>query len=55
MSTTTDTRPNDLEAWLAQEKAVRTRIDAGVGPGVARPEQVAGKTGLQVMHALPCF
>lgn len=54
MSTNTDidTRPNDLEAWLAQEKAVRNRTDAGVGPGVARPEQVAGKTGLQVMQAL---
>ena len=52
MSTTTDTRPNDLEAWLAQERDVRARIDAGVGPGVARPEQVAGKTGLQIMQGL---
>lgn len=52
MSTTTDTRPNDLEAWLAQERNVRTRMDAGVGPGVARPDQVAGKTGLQVMQGL---
>jgi uncharacterized protein (TIGR00369 family) len=52
MSTTTDTRPNDLEAWLAQERDVRTRLDAGVGPGVARPEQVTGKTGLQVMQGL---
>jgi uncharacterized protein (TIGR00369 family) len=52
MSTTTDTRHNDLEAWLAQERDVRTRMDAGVGPGVARPEQVAGKTGLQVMQGL---
>ena len=52
MNTTTDTRHNALEAWLAQEHAVRARIDAGAGPGVARPEQVAGKTGLQVMQAL---
>jgi uncharacterized protein (TIGR00369 family) len=52
MSTTTDTRPNDLEAWLAHEREVRARMDAGVGPGVARPEQVAGKTGLQVMQGL---
>lgn len=51
-TTDTDSRPNDLAAWLAQEKAVRTRIEAGVGPGVARPEQVAGKTGLKVMQAL---
>ena len=52
MSTTTDTRPNDLEAWLALERDVRTCLDAGVGPGVASPEQVAGKTGLQVMQGL---
>ena len=31
---------------------MRTRMDAGAGPGVARPEQVAGKTGLQVMQGL---
>eukprot|EP01041_Mallomonas_annulata_P041455 gene41455-65536_t len=52
MSTTTDKPHNDLEAWLARERDVRTRMDAGVGPGVARPEQVAGKTGLQVMQGL---
>ncbi len=52
MSTATDTRPNTLDAWLAQERDVRTRMDAGAGPGVARPEQVAGKTGLQVMQGL---
>jgi uncharacterized protein (TIGR00369 family) len=43
---------NSLEAWLAQEKAVRQRLDAGAGPGVARPDQVAGKTGLEVMQGL---
>jgi hypothetical protein len=52
MSTPSDTRANDLEAWLAQERVVRARNDAGVGPGVARPDQVAGKTGLQVMQDL---
>ena len=52
MSTTTETRPNDLEAWLALERDVRARMQAGVGPGVARPDQVAGKTGLQVMQGL---
>ena len=41
-----------LEAWLAQEKAVRQRLDAGAGPGVARQDQVAGKTGLEVMQGL---
>ena len=52
ISTTTDKPHNDLEAWLAQERDVRTRMDAGVGPGVARPDQVTGKTGLQVMQGL---
>ncbi len=52
MNTQTDTHHNTLQAWLAQESAVRMRMDAGVGPGVARPEQVAGKTGLQVMQGL---
>jgi uncharacterized protein (TIGR00369 family) len=39
-------------AWLAQEKEMRQRLDAGAGPGVARPDQVAGKTGLEVMQGL---
>lgn len=43
---------NQLEAWLAQEREVVGRLDAGPGPGVARPEQIAGKTGLEMMHAM---
>lgn len=42
----------ELERWLAQEEEVRARIDAGPGPGLASPEQVAGKTGLEVMLAM---
>lgn len=52
ISTATDTPNTTLDAWLTQERDVRTRMDAGAGPGVARPEQVAGKTGLQVMQGL---
>lgn len=44
--------PSPLEAWLAQEQDVQARIDAGVGVGVSRPEQVAGKTGLELMQAM---
>lgn len=51
-ATAPHTRPNNLEAWLAQEREVRARQDAGAGPGVARPDQIAGKTGLAVMQAL---
>ena len=43
---------NQLEAWLAQEREVLARIEAGPGPGVARHEQIAGKTGLEVMQAM---
>ena len=43
---------NQLETWLAQEREVTARLDAGPGPGLARPEQIAGKTGLEVMEAM---
>ena len=43
---------NQLEAWLAQEREVRSRIDAGVGAGVATAAQLAGKTGLEMMQAM---
>jgi uncharacterized protein (TIGR00369 family) len=41
-----------LEAWLAQEREVMARLEAGVGPGVARPQDVAGKSGLETMLAM---
>jgi len=43
---------NTLDEWLAQERTVRERLDKGAGPGVATREQVAGKTGLEVMQGL---
>jgi uncharacterized protein (TIGR00369 family) len=46
------TKHDNLEAWLAQEAEVRARLDAGVGAGVARPDQVAGKSGLETMQAM---
>jgi uncharacterized protein (TIGR00369 family) len=46
------TQMNQLEAWLAQEQEVQARLEAGVGPGVSRPEDVAGKSGLELMHAM---
>lgn len=45
-------QPDLLESWLAQERSARQRLDAGAGPGVATPEQTAGKTGLEVMQGL---
>ena len=44
--------PNELAAWLADEARVLARLNAGAGPGVARPDQLAGKTGLQTMQAM---
>jgi uncharacterized protein (TIGR00369 family) len=44
--------PSQLDAWLAQEAEVLARIHAGVGVGVSRPEQVAGKSGLELMLAM---
>ncbi len=42
-----------LAQWTAQADQVRQRMLAGGGqPGLSRPEQVAGLTGLQVMHAM---
>lgn len=49
-SPSTETTRNQ---WLAQYQAVRDRMRAGGGqPGLARPDQVAGKTGLQIMQAM---
>ncbi|HEY0826068.1 MAG TPA: PaaI family thioesterase [Ramlibacter sp.] len=41
-----------LEEWLALEREVTARIDAGVGCGVSRPDQVAGRSGLELLQAM---
>jgi uncharacterized protein (TIGR00369 family) len=46
------TQPTALETWLEEERIVRKRMESGAGPGVATAQQIAGKTGLQVMQAL---
>ena len=46
------TKMDQLEQWLAQEREVKARIDAGVGPGVSTREQVLGKSGLELMQAM---
>ena len=43
---------DQLEAWLAQEREVSQRMAAGVGCGVATPDQVAGRSGLELMQAM---
>jgi uncharacterized protein (TIGR00369 family) len=49
MDTTTD---NALEAWLALEQTGLTLLNQGPGPGVAKAEQIAGLSGLEVMQAM---
>jgi len=46
------TSTDQLAAWIAEEDAITAQLDAGPGPGVARPEQIAGKTGLEMMQAM---
>jgi uncharacterized protein (TIGR00369 family) len=41
-----------LQEWLAQEREVQARVEAGVGYGVATPQQVAGKGGLELLQAM---
>jgi uncharacterized protein (TIGR00369 family) len=43
---------NTLETWLAEEREVMARMNGGAGAGVSRPEQVAGKTGMEMMQAM---
>jgi len=46
-------RSETLAQWTQECAAVRARMLAGgAGPGVAQPEQMAGKTGLEIMQAL---
>jgi uncharacterized protein (TIGR00369 family) len=41
-----------LEEWLALEREVQGRLDAGAGSGLATPQQVAGKSGLEMLQAM---
>jgi uncharacterized protein (TIGR00369 family) len=43
---------SELDRWLAAEAAQLERYAQGAGPGVARPEQVAGLDGLAMMRAI---
>ena len=43
---------NPLDQWLADEQAVRQRLDPGPGPGVTRMDQVAGMSGLGLLQAM---
>jgi uncharacterized protein (TIGR00369 family) len=46
------TQDNLLDTWLAEETEALQKLNAGPGPGVARPEQIAGKSGMEMMQAM---
>lgn len=46
------TKSNALEDWLAQEREVMARLDAGAGAGAVPPERAAGMSGLEIMQAI---
>ncbi|MFT3779339.1 MAG: PaaI family thioesterase [Ottowia sp.] len=43
---------SSLADWLAEAQAVRQRMASGPGAGVAKPEQIMGKTGLDVLQSM---
>ena len=47
------TRQDRLTQWMAKSAAVRARMLAGGGkPGLAQPDSIAEKTGMDVMQAM---
>jgi len=41
-----------LDTWLAEEAKAMAIFAAGPGDGVASRDQIAGKTGLEMMQAI---
>jgi uncharacterized protein (TIGR00369 family) len=41
-----------LDAWIAREREVNEKLAAGAGVGVSRPDQVAGRGGLEMLQAM---
>lgn len=41
-----------LDAWLAREREVMAAVQAGAGTGVSRPDQVAGRSGIELLQAM---
>ena len=52
MTTTPPDTATTLAQWIAEEAKVLQALLAGPGPGVARPDQIDSKTGLEQMQAM---
>ena len=50
--TTPQDSQHTLSVWREEESAARARMAAGQGVGVAKPEQTAGVSGLELMQAI---
>src|SRR3954471_3614142 len=46
------THEDTLQAWLAQKRDQPARFQGGTGTGIARPEQAAGRSGLELLQAM---
>lgn len=41
-----------LRIWVEEERVVLDRVEAGPGPGIAKGDAIAGKSGLEIMQAM---
>lgn len=41
-----------LNLWIREEQVVLDAVAAGPGPGIASPDQLVGKTGLDIMQGM---
>lgn len=46
------TMQSELDKWLTAEESIWKILKTGAGPGVASPEQIAGKSGLEMMQSM---
>lgn len=51
MTSTQASPAQTLDQWLAQERATQALLERS-GPGVARPDQIAGKSGLEILQTM---
>lgn len=51
MTSTQASPAQTLDQWLAQERATQALLERS-GPGVARPDQIAGRSGLELLQAM---
>ncbi|THU00275.1 PaaI family thioesterase [Lampropedia puyangensis] len=43
---------NEINQWIEEENRIYSLIHQGAGPGLARPDQTVGKSGLEIMQGM---